>query len=82
MKYKGRTKSSNIEDRRIPRKIRNNSDTVVIPRNDGSYGGMTEKGMFKDRTDLSKMKRPKYTKRKKKNLAANSSSKKRMSKAR
>ncbi len=82
MKTKGRAKSKNIEDRRIPKKIRNNNDTIVIPSNDGTYGGMTEKGMFKDRKDLASLKRPKYTKRKKKNLAANTSSKKRMSKAR
>jgi hypothetical protein len=82
MKTKNRPKSRNIEDRRIPKKIRNNNDTVVVPRNDGTYGGMTEKGMFKDRADLASLKRPRYSKRKKKNLAANSSSKKRMSKAR
>lgn len=82
MKTKGRPKSKNIEDRRVPRKIRNNNDTVVVPRNDGTFGGMTEKGMFKDRSDLAKLKRPKVTKYKRKNLAANSSSKKRMNKAR
>ncbi len=82
MKYKGRSKSNNIEDRRIPKKIRNNNDVISVPRNDGTFGGMTEKGMFKDRTDIASLKRPKYTKRKRKNLAANSSSKKRMSKAR
>ena len=82
MKTKGRPKSKNIEDRRIPKKIRNNNDVVVVPFNDGSFGGKTEKGMFKDRADLASMSRPKYTKRKRKNIEANTSSKKRMNKAR
>jgi len=85
MKTKGRAKSKNIEDRRIPKKIRNNNDTVIVPRNDGTYGGMTEKGIFKMRDFNSQSiqpkgnKKSKYTKGK---LTANSSSKKRMSKAR
>ena len=82
MKTKGRAKSKNIEDRRVPRKIKNNTDKVSVPFRDGSFGGQTEKGLFKDRNWKDMPSRPKYTKRGKKNLAANSSSKKRMSKAR
>lgn len=82
MRTKGRMKSSNIEDKRTPKKIKNNSDTILHWSSSMKYGGTTEKGEFKDRKDLAKMPRPKVTKYKRKNLEANSSSKKRMSKAR
>lgn len=82
MKYKNRPKSTNIEDKRVPQKVRNNSDTILHWNLSKKYGGTTEKGEFKDRKDLAKMPRPRVTKYKRKNLEANSSSKKRMSKAR
>jgi hypothetical protein len=85
MKTKGRPKSKNIEDRRVPKKIRNNNDVVAIPFKDGSYGGQTDKGIFKMRDFSSQSIQPKGKKKskyKKGKLTANSSSKKRMSKAR
>jgi hypothetical protein len=68
MKTKGRVKSNNIEDRRSYGKTKKDSGKVI------------EKIIIK--SDVLNLSLPKYSKRKKKNLAANTSAKKRMSKAR
>lgn len=47
MRTKGRPQSKNIIDKRPPKKIKNNSDKVVVWNNDNSFGGQTEKGMYK-----------------------------------
>jgi len=77
VKYKGREKSKNIIDKRTPRKIRNNNDTVAVPYNDGTFGGKTEKGMFKDREYSKDRIKPKAGKKAKpKNINAKKNKKK------
>lgn len=71
MKTKNRLKSSNIEDRRTPKKIRNNNTKVITWNADKSkFGGTTEKGIAKMRdTEYLKLyksgrKKTKYKKKK------------------
>jgi len=71
MKKTGRLKSSNIEDRRTPKKIRNNNTIVITWNADKTKsGGTTEKGIAKMRdTEYLKLykserKKTKYKKKK------------------